>query len=135
MIIRWHGDVAEETFFEDVILPFDKQIIDAIKKTGCLCSSYVCGKSARLLKIIAGSGVDAIETLSPPELAGDVDLAAHGKRWGSRWPFGAASMKGCWLRGAGRDRCRSKKVPCCRAADGGGYVPLRVGPGGVRGDG
>ena len=113
--------MSPETF-EDVILPFDKQIIDAIKKTGCLCSYHVCGKSARLLKTIAGSGVDAIETLSPPELAGDVDLAAAKEEVGQQVALWGGFNERVLASGS-RDAIAAEARRClAAAADGGGYV-------------
>lgn len=108
--------------FGDLVLPFDKKIIEAVKNKGAICSYHVCGKSAKLLQLIADSGVQAIETLVPYELSGDVKLEevkelVRGKvaLWGG---FNERVL--AW--GSSEDVIEEAKRCLDAAASGGGYI-------------
>ncbi|KLU63260.1 uroporphyrinogen decarboxylase [Peptococcaceae bacterium CEB3] len=70
--------------YKEYIYPYDKQVIQQIVNPGLISSFHVCGKSNRLLELMADTGTTAIETLAVPEVAGDVDLAYAKKRVGKQ---------------------------------------------------
>lgn len=56
-------------------LPYDKKQIAAIHNAGSLVTYHLCGGLMPLLDIVIQNGADAIETMTPPAMGGDCDLA------------------------------------------------------------
>ncbi|KLU63030.1 uroporphyrinogen decarboxylase [Peptococcaceae bacterium CEB3] len=108
--------------FLEFVLPYDQVIAEAAKEAGLLVSYHICGKSNKLLELMAESGADAIETLAPPEVSGDCDLAQAKKRVGDRVAlWGGFNER---VLAAGDRQLVKREVHRClsAAAEGGGYI-------------
>lgn len=59
--------------YEEFIIPYEKQIADAVKEEGGFSYTHTCGAIGDRLELIMQCGVTGIECLDPPPL-GNVDL-------------------------------------------------------------
>jgi hypothetical protein len=76
------GFISPE-FYKDFVLPYESQVIKAIRNKNKHVYIHTCGSIGDRLELIADSGVSGIECLDPPPI-GNVDLADAKKRIGSR---------------------------------------------------
>ena len=80
----WVGLGISPKAYQEFILPYDAEVVQAIHRAGMLVSYHNCGRARRLLELHADTGADALETLTPAERSGDVDLADAKARVGRR---------------------------------------------------
>lgn len=74
--------VISPAMHEEFCLPYDKEQIAAIHDAGALVSYHLCGGLMPLLEIVRQNGADALETMTPPGMGGDCDLAEADRRVG-----------------------------------------------------
>lgn len=65
--------VISPTLFREFCLPYDKQVIAALKEEGFPVTYHTCGGMKAILEDIPLNGCTASETLSPPGVGGDLD--------------------------------------------------------------
>lgn len=75
-LIETGGGAASSTvisprYFRDFCLPYDRQIHEALHSVGHLVVYHTCGGMMPILELIAETGCDAVETLTPPAMGGD----------------------------------------------------------------
>jgi uroporphyrinogen decarboxylase len=68
-------------------LPYDRIQHEAIHNAGSKTSYHLCGGLMPLLEIVAQNGTDGLETMTPPEMGGDCDLAEAARRVGDKMFF------------------------------------------------
>jgi uroporphyrinogen-III decarboxylase len=113
--------LSREMFCE-YIQPDDTRIVQAAHEAGMRVHFHICGKKNAFLEDVADMGIDALETLTPPGAAGDVDLADAKRRIGDRVCLMGGFTSHILTFGtpleieAEVDRCLQ------RAAPGGGYI-------------
>jgi uroporphyrinogen decarboxylase len=116
------GFGLSRAMFSEFIQPDDTRIVQAAHDAGTRVHFHICGKKNAFLEQVADMGIDALETLTPPSAAGDVDLSDAKRRIGDRvclmggftshiLTFGSPSEVEAEVR-----RCLK------RAAPGGGYI-------------
>jgi uroporphyrinogen decarboxylase len=76
--------VISPRLFDQFVAPYDSQSIAALHAAGQRVVYHTCGGMMPLLERIVGMGPDAIETLTPPEMGGDVDLPEVKRRVGDK---------------------------------------------------
>jgi uroporphyrinogen decarboxylase len=76
--------VISPAIFEEFCLPYDRPVHDALHDAGLRVVYHTCGGMMPLLEMIVGNGCDAMETLTPPEMGGDVRLAEVKRRVGGQ---------------------------------------------------
>jgi hypothetical protein len=76
--------VISPRVFETFVAPYDARLIAAAHGAGQRIAYHTCGGMMPILEMIAGMGPDAMETFTPPDMGGDVDLAEAKRRIGSR---------------------------------------------------
>jgi uroporphyrinogen-III decarboxylase len=59
--------------FKEFCIPYDKQVISALKEEGFPVTYHTCGGMKAILGDIPANGCTASETLSPPGVGGDLD--------------------------------------------------------------
>ncbi|NLX35416.1 MAG: hypothetical protein GXY68_01870 [Chloroflexi bacterium] len=115
--------VISPKMFDGFVAPYDSQIITAAHEAGQRVVYHTCGGMMPLLERIADMGPDAIETLTPPGMGGDVDLAEAKRRVGHR-----VCLVGGWdqfhfFQGCTPDETRAEVRRCFAAAgQGGGFI-------------
>ena len=64
--------------------PFDTPIIKAVQEKGIRVVYHTCGGMMPILENIADMGPNAMETFTPVDMGGDVDLTEAKRRIGHR---------------------------------------------------
>lgn len=76
--------VISPKIFRNFVAPYDQQVIATAQEMGQRIVYHTCGGMMPILEDLADMGPDAIETLTPSEMGGDVDLAEVKRRVGDR---------------------------------------------------
>lgn len=79
--------VISPAMFREFCLPYDRRQHAAIKAQGGKVVYHLCGGLMKMLEMVADSGADGIETMTPPSMGGDCDLAAANRLVGGRLFF------------------------------------------------
>jgi uroporphyrinogen-III decarboxylase len=121
----WVGVGLAPATYREFILPYEREVVAAIHQAGMLVSFHNCGRARRLLELHADTGADALETLTPRERSGDVDLAEAKARVGRRITlFGGCNEH--VLRDGSPAGVEAEVLRCLEAAAGGGRYILRT---------
>lgn len=108
--------------FERFVLPFDREIIQAANEHGILVNFHNCGRVSKLLELVVETGAQAIETLHPSSLGGDVQLEDAKKRIGDSLCL-IGGYNDQLLSGLDVSEVRTEVRRCLdAAAAGGGYI-------------
>ena len=115
--------VISPDMFNEYVAPYDSQLIEQVHNAGQRIVYHTCGGMMPILEDITAIGADAMETFTPPEMGGDVDLKEAKKRIGD---------KVCMIGGFNQvhylDKCDPQKtkeyVRRCfqQAGENGGYI-------------
>ena len=76
--------VISPKLFDQFVAPYDKELIDLAHLAGQRIVYHTCGGMMPILERVADMGPDAMETFTPANMGGDVDLAAAKRRIGER---------------------------------------------------
>lgn len=68
-------------------VPYDIRQHQAIKDAGSKSVYHLCGGLMPLLEVVAENGADGLETMTPPAMGGDCDLAEANRRVGDKLFF------------------------------------------------
>ena len=68
--------VISPAMFDEFCVPYDLQIHEALHEVGLLATYHTCGGMKAILDHIPSNGADASETLSPPDVGGDIGSEA-----------------------------------------------------------
>ncbi len=115
--------VISPRLFDRFVAPYDSALIAAAHEAGQRVVYHTCGGMMPLLERIADMGPDAMETLTPPGMGGDVDLAEAKRRVGER-----VCLVGGWdqfhfFQGCTPAETRAEVRRCFAAAgEGGGFI-------------
>jgi hypothetical protein len=108
--------------FGEFVLDDDKVIVDAIHEEGLVTVFHVCGRSAALLELMADTGADGIETLTPPSAGGDAELGEAKRRVGHRVCLRGGFDQHVLARGDGEEIATTVRACLDDASEGGGYI-------------
>ncbi len=118
----WVGFGISPKAYEEFILPYEAQVVQAIHAAGMLVSYHNCGRARRLLELHAETGADALETLTPADKSGDVDLADAKARVGHRITLFGGFDERVLINSAPADVIAEVKRCLDAAARGGRYI-------------
>ncbi len=79
--------VISPAMHREFCLPYDKKQIEALHAHGTKVVYHLCGGLMPLLETVAENGADALETMTPPAMGGDCNLAEANARVGGRLAF------------------------------------------------
>jgi len=115
--------VISPSIFEEFCLPYDRQLHDALHDVGLRVVYHTCGGMMPLLEMIVANGCDAIETLTPSEMGGDVRLAEVKQRVGEQVCLIGGFDQFHGLRDGTPEVIREMVHRCFQeAGSGGGYI-------------
>ncbi len=77
------GGFISPAQYEQFVLPYERQVVEAVHHEGAIVYTHTCGKIGDRLELMVATGLDGIDTLDPPPL-GTVDLADAKQRVGDR---------------------------------------------------
>ncbi|MDC7234141.1 MAG: uroporphyrinogen decarboxylase family protein [Spirochaetales bacterium] len=79
--------VISPGIFQEFVAPFDSEVIAAAHKADQRIVYHTCGGMMPILEDIVAMGTDAVETLTPPGMGADVNLAEAFRRIGDKVCF------------------------------------------------
>jgi len=79
--------VISPTLFEEFCLPYDRAQVDALHAVGMKTVTHLCGGVMPMLELVAESGTDGLETMTPASMGGDCDLREASRRVGDKLFF------------------------------------------------
>jgi uroporphyrinogen-III decarboxylase len=115
--------VISPKIFDRFVAPYDEPLIGLAHELGQRIVYHTCGGMMPILEAIAGMQPDAVETLTPPGMGGDVDLAEAKRRIGHRACLigGLDQLHSLW--GCSAEQTRADVRRCFeQAGAGGGYI-------------
>ena len=68
-------------------VPYDKQQVDALHEGGYKVVYHLCGGLMKMLDNVLANGSDGLETMTPPSMGGDCDLAECSRLVGDKLFF------------------------------------------------
>ena len=115
--------VISPKIFEEFVAPYDSQQITLAHEAGQRISSHTCGGMMPILEQIAGMGPDAMETFTPSDMGGDVDLAEAKRRIGDKVCMIGGFDQFHFLYNCTPEQTRAEVRRCFEAAGpNGGYI-------------
>ena len=79
--------VISPKIHSEFCLPYDQRQHAALREAGTKTVYHLCGGLMQLLDIVAENGADGLETMTPPDMGGDCDLAEATRHVGDRLFF------------------------------------------------
>lgn len=79
--------VISPTLQREFCLPYDRRQHEALHAAGAKVVYHLCGGLMPMLEIVAENGADGLETMTPPEMGGNCNLAEAERRVGDRLFF------------------------------------------------
>jgi len=79
--------VISPTLHEEFCLAYDRREHEALHAVGLKIVYHLCGGLMPLLDLVVQNGADGLETMTPPSMGGDCDLAEASRRVGDRLFF------------------------------------------------
>lgn len=79
--------VISPNFFKEFCLPYDQRQIEVFHEVGIKTVYHLCGGLMEMLDLVVETGADGLETMTPPSMGGNCDLAEASRRVGDRLFF------------------------------------------------
>ncbi len=115
--------VISPRVFDEFVAPYDSEIIATAHEAGQRIVYHTCGGMMPLLERIAVMNPDAMETFTPRDMGGDVDLAEAKQRIGDKVCMIGGFDQFHFFTGCDPDQTRAEVRRCFDAAGpGGGYI-------------
>lgn len=115
--------VISPAMFDTFCVPYDRRQHEALHAIGLRVVYHTCGGMMPILEKIVSNGCDVVETLTPPGMGGDVDLAEARRRIGNDVAFiGGYDQNEGFERGTPEDNRRMVRECFQAAGRDGGYI-------------
>jgi hypothetical protein len=115
--------VISPKIFRKFVAPYDRQIIAAAHEAGQRIVYHTCGGMMPILEDIAAMNPDAMETFTPPDMGGDVDLAEAKRCIGDKVCLIGGFDQGKYFQRSTPEETRAAVRTCFEAAgENGGYI-------------
>ncbi len=115
--------VISPAMFREFVAPYDAPIIAAARNAGQRIVYHTCGGMMPILEDIADMQPNAVETLTPPGMGGDVDLKEASRRIGGRVCLIGGFDQGRYFTDSTPQETRAKVREAYEAAgSNGGYI-------------
>jgi uroporphyrinogen decarboxylase len=79
--------VISPDLHKEFCVPYDRKQHDAIHQYGVKIVYHLCGGVMHVLDLVVANGTDGLETMTPPGMGGDCDLAEANRRVGDKLFF------------------------------------------------
>lgn len=115
--------VISPDLFREFCLPYDAKQAEAFHAVGMKTVTHLCGGVMPMLELVAESGTDGLETMTPKSMGGDCDLREASQRVGDRLFFiGGFDQNAGFERGT-PEKVRKQVLECFEATkDHAGYI-------------
>jgi len=116
------GGFISKPFYEEFVLPYERQVVEAIRNAGVKAYTHTCGNIGDRLELMEATGIDGLDTMDPPPL-GDTDLADAKQRIGGKvFLKGNVDSVNVLLNGTVERVRENAKGKLDAAMAGGGYI-------------
>jgi uroporphyrinogen-III decarboxylase len=112
--------VISPKVLEKFVVPYDSELIALAHQAGQRIVYHTCGGMMPILEQIAAMRPDAMETFTPPEMGGDVNLAEAKRRIGDKVCLIGGFDQFHYLIDCTPEETRAAVRRCFEAAGGGG---------------
>ena len=112
--------VISPKIFNEFVAPYDSVLIELAHSVGQKIAYHTCGGMMPILENIAAMNPDAMETFTPPDMGGDVNLAEAKKRIGDKVCMIGGFDQFHFFQGCTPDETRAEVRRCFEEAGGGG---------------
>jgi uroporphyrinogen-III decarboxylase len=114
--------VISPSLHKEFCTPYDRQLHDALHSVGIKVVYHLCGGLMKQLDNVLANGADGLETMTPPGMGGDCDLAEATRLVGDKLFFvGGFNQKDGFERGTPK-RARELVLECHAACPDGGFI-------------
>ena len=79
--------VISPSMFREFCVPYDRQQCQVLHDAGIKVVYHLCGGLMPMLDLVVDNGADGLETMTPPDMGGDCDLAEASRRVGDKLFF------------------------------------------------
>ena len=114
--------VISPRLFREFVLPYDVVQTEALHAAGMRVVYHLCGGLMHMLEMVAEMGADGLETMTPPGMGGDCDLAEAERRVGRRLFFVGGFDQSTGLERGTPEAVREQVFALHAACPEGGYV-------------
>jgi uroporphyrinogen decarboxylase len=115
--------VISPGLFERFVAPYDSELIALAHESGQRIVYHTCGGMMPILEQVAGMRPDAMETFTPPDMGGDVNLAEAKRRVGDKVCMIGGFDQFHFFADCTPEATRAEVRRCFEAAgSGGGYI-------------
>ena len=103
-------------------VPYDKQQVDALHAAGYKVVYHLCGGLMKMLDNVLANGSDGLETMTPPSMGGDCDLAECSRLVGDKLFFVGGFDQGMGFEQGSPEMVRKMVHELHAACPDGGYI-------------
>ena len=115
--------VISPALAREFCLPYNRKQHEALHAVGLKIVYHLCGGLMHMLDLVVENGADGLETMTPPSMGGDCDLAEASRRVGDRLFFIGGFDQNAGLERGTPERTRQLVLECFEATrDHAGYV-------------
>ncbi len=115
--------VISPDIFNEFVAPYDAELIEAVHEAGQRVVYHTCGGMMPILEDIAAMKPDAMETFTPSEMGGDIDLIKAKKRIGDKVCMIGGFDQFHFFTGCTEKETRNEVRRCFEAVgNGGGFI-------------
>lgn len=114
--------VISPAMHKEFCTPYDKQQHDALHRNGTKVVYHLCGGLMQQLDNVIANGTDGLETMTPPGMGGDCDLAECARRVGDKLFFVGGFDQNQGFEHGTPERAKKLVFECHAACPNGGYI-------------
>jgi uroporphyrinogen-III decarboxylase len=114
--------VISPAMHKEFCLPYDAAAHDALKNAGTKVVYHLCGGLMPLLETVVENHTDALETMTPPGMGGDCDMAEATRRVGDKIAFIGGFDQNAGFEKGNPDVIREQVHNLFQACPDGGYI-------------
>ncbi len=114
--------VISPDLFREFLLPYDQVQHKALHAAGTKVVYHLCGGVMAMLDLVVENGTDGLETMTPPSMGGDCDLAEASRRVGDKIFFIGGFDQNAGFENGTPESARRLVRECHAACPDGGYI-------------
>jgi len=115
--------VISPKLFAEFCVPYDQKQHEALRHAGVTIVYHLCGGLMQMLDMVLTNGADGLETMTPPSMGGDCDLAEASRRAGDRLFFMGGFDQNAGFESGTPQAARQLVLDCFEATkDHAGYI-------------
>jgi uroporphyrinogen decarboxylase len=117
------SSVISPKMFEEFCVPYNQRQNELFHEIGIKVVCHLCGGLMPLLDLVAQAGADGLETMTPPAMGGDCDLAAASEKVGDKLFFIGGFDQNAGFENGTPERAKELVFECFEATkDHAGYI-------------